>query len=279
MIPTSPVVVVTRPLRQASNLQEKLQQQGRTVIVFPLFEIESISNNLELDLAVRNLHQYAVVMFVSPNAIDALFQCVEKKHGKTWQWPEETAAAVVGAASRQSLLLHGVSDTNTRIYCPRNESRTDSETLLAELPLDDLAGKKVLVVRADSGRDFFVDALKKASIEVQTISSYRRVIPFFDKVKQQLLSTFLQSACDWVITSSSVLTTLLAWCEQLDQLELLARGDSQKNICPAVAKMQQQKLYVPHFRIAEVARELGFKQICLTASGDENLILALQSQL
>jgi uroporphyrinogen-III synthase len=68
----------------------------------------------------------------------------------------------------------------------------------------------------------------------------------------------------WVVTSSAVLNTMLTWAQQLD-LE------------NAVVKMQQQRLYVPHVRIAEIAKELGFTSITLTASGDEKLLLALQS--
>jgi len=101
---------------------------------------------------------------------------------------------------------------------------------------------------------------------VQAITAYRRVTPVFDDIKQAKLRDFLQGAYVWVITSSEGLKTLLAWCSQLD-LE------------NAVAKMQQQSLFVPHFRIAEVAAELGFKHVCLSASGDEMLLLALQSRL
>jgi len=43
-----------------------------------------------------------------------------------------------------------------------------------------------------------------------------------------------------------------------------------------VAKMQQKKIIVPHARIAETAHMLGFKDIVLTGSGDEQVLAALQ---
>jgi uroporphyrinogen-III synthase len=42
--------------------------------------------------------------------------------------------------------------------------------------------------------------------------------------------------------------------------------------------MQHQHLIVPHARIAETARALGFGRVTLTGSGDERLLAALQSQ-
>jgi uroporphyrinogen-III synthase len=247
---------------------ERLQQVGRQSVVFPMFEIETLLENPKLDQALCDLKSYALVMFVSPNAVDALFSRILDK---TWHWPTSTAIAVVGAASRQALLKHGIDETAVRIISPTNAERTDSETLLAELDLLALRGQKVLIIRADSGRDFFADVLRNAQIEVQAITAYRRVTPVFDEIKKQELQTYLNAACAWVITSSAILKTLLAWCAQLDQAQL--------DQVSAVAKMQQQHLYVPHFRIAEVARELGFKHISLSASGDEKLLLALQSPL
>jgi uroporphyrinogen-III synthase len=45
----------------------------------------------------------------------------------------------------------------------------------------------------------------------------------------------------------------------------------------ALTKMQHQRLIVPHVRIAETATTLGFRNITLTGSGDEQLLAALQS--
>ncbi|MBC3874777.1 uroporphyrinogen-III synthase [Undibacterium sp. LX15W] len=258
-----PTVIITRPQHQAQHLVDLLEQVGRQSVVFPMFEIEEMLENPELDQAICDLEDYALVMFVSPNAVDAMLNRIAEKD---WQWPSSVAIAVVGAASRQALLKHGIDEAAVRIISPTNTERTDSETLLEELDLTALRGQKVLIVRADSGRDFFADALLGAQINVQAITAYRRITPIFDESKKQELQTYLNAACAWVVTSSAVLRTLLAWCSQLDQ-------------AGAVAKMQQQNLYVPHFRIAEVARELGFKHISLSASGDEKLLLALQSSL
>jgi len=259
----TPEVIITRPIHQAQNLAEKLQDAGRQVSIFPLFEIEPLTVNPELDSAMRELSRFAMVIFVSPNAVDAWFRRVSEA---TWRWPSAVAIGVVGAASRQALYKHGVDQTEVRIVSPVDTERTDSETLLAALDIEALRGKKVLLVRAESGREFLADALSEQHIDVLPVVAYRRLIPDFDQEKKTKLQQYLSHECDWVITSSAVLQTLLNWCSQLDQQN-------------AVVKMQQQHIVVPHFRIAEVARKLGFKHISLTASGDEKLLRALQSKL
>jgi uroporphyrinogen-III synthase len=42
--------------------------------------------------------------------------------------------------------------------------------------------------------------------------------------------------------------------------------------------LQQKSLVVPHLRIEESARELGFRSVRLTGSGDGALLAALQSR-
>lgn len=256
-------IIVTRPLHQAQLMQIKLAELGLRPIVFPLFEIEANLDNAALDAALQNLSFFSLVVFVSPNAIDAAFT---RLASASLRWPVGLAIGVMGAASRQALLKYGLHAENAVIISPTNSERTDSETLFDELDLVALRGKKVLIVRGDSGREFLAEALMNNQIVVQQVSAYRRVMPDFDQDRQQQLQVLLTQSCKWIITSSAGLKNLLMWCLQLD-------------LPDAVVKMQQQHLFVPHFRIAEVARELGFEHVSLTASGDEKLLLALQSYL
>ncbi|MBI3712512.1 MAG: uroporphyrinogen-III synthase [Burkholderiales bacterium] len=263
----TPKVIITRPARHALRLQEGLQQCGREVVMFALFDIVLNAETSQIDACLRNLSDYRLVIFVSPNAIDA---CFTRLASLDLAWPHEVAVGVMGEGSRQALASYGLHAENTHIFCPIHPERTDSETLLAVLDLSGLRGKKVLIIRGDSGRDFLADALQLQGVEVEQVAAYQRRIPAFDEEKQQRMRALLSQENDWVITSSAVLSTLLEWCCQIDV------ADATFN---AVVKMQQQHLVLPHFRIAEVAKKLGFSHLTLTASGDEKLLLALQSDL
>ncbi len=251
-----PPVVITRPRAQAAALAGRIAGRGRSAVVFPLLEILPLGDAAPLRAALRELPSYALVVFVSPNAIDAALAAVD-------HWPHGMRLAVVGEGSRRALQRHGITPANSIIVQPRNRQREDSESLLEALDLAVLEGKKALIVRGESGRDLLSDALRAAGVQVTQVAAYRRVAPLLDAAGQAQLRQLLESACDWIITSSEALRILVRMVDQ-------AAG------ADGVAKMQQQRLVVPHSRIAETARSLGFSNLTLTASGDESLLGALQ---
>jgi len=71
--------------------------------------------------------------------------------------------------------------------------------------------------------------------------------------------------CDWIITSSEALRNLK------EDVEQVAGSAGWQQI-------RQVTLIVPHVRIAETAKNMGFQQVILTSSGDEALIAAIQSR-
>jgi uroporphyrinogen-III synthase len=250
-------VVITRPLAQAAALEQRIIALGREAIVFPLLEIQPLPDQTALQNALRTPDDYALIAFVSPNAIDAAFAARP-------DWPHGIAMAVVGEGSRLALEKHGVNADAATIYSPIDPDRTDSETLLQVLDLDALRGKRVLIVRGETGRELLGDALRAAGVLVTAVAAYRRAAPVFDEARRRELIRLLCSQNDWIVTSSEALRILIDMVTQLDQAE-------------GVAKMQQQRIIVPHVRIAETARHLGFSNIVQSRSGDDGLIAALQS--
>ncbi|PXX46611.1 uroporphyrinogen-III synthase [Undibacterium pigrum] len=252
-------VVLTRPWAQAQDFARQVQAMGRAVAHFPLLEIEALEDNTALIEQLGRLQDYALIAFVSPNAIDAFFRHLTSL-------PPELTFAVMGEGSRTKLAEYGVNDQTATVLRPRNVRKTDSETLLAELDLDALRGQKVLIVRGESGRELLADALRAHGIEVVQVAAYRRVKPTLNDENEKHLAQLLENQNDWIITSSEALRNL---CDYVAGL----------NLIDGVAKMQRQHLLVPHSRIEETAKSLGFLSITLTASGDEQLLVALQSRL
>ena len=251
-------VVITRPLAQAAPLAARLAAQSCPAQVFALLDIEPLPDSAALKATLSRLPQYALVAFVSANAVDAAFAHLAS-------WPQGVAAAVVGEGSRQALARHGLTDASATIISPRDTQRTDSETLLQELDLEALRGKKVLIVRAETGRELLADQLRAAGVDVEQIAAYRRLPPVLDDVRRAHLASLIHENNDWIITSSEGLRLLQGLVEQVAG----ARG---------WAAMLQKTLLIPHFRIAETARSLGFMHIIQTGSGDDALCAAIQSQ-
>jgi uroporphyrinogen-III synthase len=252
------LIVITRPQSQAESLALRLIALGNDVCVFPLLDIQPLSDPTQLKSCLDSLTDYAMVAFVSPNAVDAAFTFLPK-------WPQGVAAAVVGEGSRQALAKHGVTDETATVLSPVDTQRTDSETLLEVLDLPALAGKKALIIRAETGRELLADRLREAGITVDQVAAYSRGSPPLDAQRRLELTQLLEVGCDWIITSSEALRNLK------DDVEQVAGTAGWEQI-------QQATLIVPHVRIAETAKNMGFERVILTASGDEALIAAIQSR-
>lgn len=249
-------VIITRPPAQADALAQRVTALGREAVLFPLLEIHPLSDPAPLQAALQDVASYALVAFVSPNAIDAVFAVLSC-------WPRNVALAVMGEGSRSALALHGVTAANATIISPRDSQRTDSQTLLEALDVDALRGQRVLIIRGETGRELLADALRAIGAQVTQVAAYRRVAPELDDARCRQLRQLLDSQNDWIVTSSEALRILMQMVKQVA-----------KDV--GVAKMQQQRIIVPHARIAETAQLLGFSDITLTGSGDEQLLAALQ---
>jgi uroporphyrinogen-III synthase len=251
-------VVITRPRAQCQALADSVAALGREAVVLPLLEIHPLADPSGLQGVLADLSGYALVAFVSPNAIDAAFVHIKR-------WPAGVALAVLGETSRACLAGHGIHDGNATIFSPLDPTRSDSEHLLQALAPERLAGRRVLIVRGESGRELMADGLRAAGAHVTTVAAYRRQVPALTPQLGAALHALLAQQNDWIITSSEALRGLLGLVAQLD-------GEA------GVAKMQQQRLIVPHARIAETAASLGCTRFTLAGSGDASLLAALQSR-
>jgi uroporphyrinogen-III synthase len=251
-------VVITRPRAQADVLARQVAAIGREVEVLPLLEIFPLADQQTLVDTLASLSDYAMAAFVSPNAIDAAFAHIDS-------WPRAVTLAVLGEGSRAALARHGLDESNATIVSPLDAARSDSENLLQSLDLPALAGKRVLIVRGESGRELMADGLRSAGAIVTTVAAYRRSVPPLTPALRARLLALLERQNDWIITSSEALRGLLALVDQLALPEI-------------VLKMQQQHLIIPHARIAETAAALGLTRVTLCGSGDERLLAALQSR-
>ena len=297
-------VVITRPLAQARPLAERVAALGRTVELLPLLEIHALADTAPLLAALAKLTApatlasaaaattsaaaatavppataatpatlvtpyYALVAFVSPNAIDAAFAHIA-------QWPAGVTLAVLGEGSRAALAAHGVTPANAHIVSPADSAHSDSEHLLQTLDLAALRGRRVLIVRGESGRELMAEGLRAAGADVTVVAAYRRDVPALTPALSATLQRLLAQQNDWIVTSSEALRGLMLLLEELACRE--AGAAPQQHIQETtVAKMQRQHLIVPHARIAETAKQFGFTRLTLTGSGDERLLAALQS--
>src|ERR1700693_1178967 len=116
-------VVITRPRAQAEALAPRIAALGLRPVVFPLLDIGPLDDSTALQATLHNLPSYAMVMFVSPNAIDAAFRHIDR-------WPAAVAIGIVGAGSMAALARHGLDASRTHILAPASSAKIDPERAL-----------------------------------------------------------------------------------------------------------------------------------------------------
>jgi uroporphyrinogen-III synthase len=240
-------IVVTRPAGQAAHLAEALIGQGAKPILFPVLAIFDVDDPAALqDMAIR-LDDFDWACFVSPNAVEKSLSAILARRA----WPARLRAATVGKSSEQALAKFGVTD----VVAP--QGRFDSDALL-ELPeLQDMAGRRVVIFRGDGGRELLGDTLKQRGATVEYVACYRRDKPALDPAP--LIKLWTEGRLDGVtVTSSEGLRNLVDMVGKLGQTWL-----------------RKTPLFVPHQRIAGLARALGCHEVILTGPGDEGLLTGL----
>ena len=218
-------ILVTRPARQAQRLAALVEAGGGRAILFPAIEIEPLEGPLP------PLEEFDLVAFVSPTAV----QCAGARLKGS-----SVRVAAVGSGTRRELEAQGFTD----VVAPRDGS--DSEALLALPELQDVAGKRILIVRGEGGRELLAESLTARGGEVEYLECYRRVVPRADPAP--LLSKW--DEVDAVTVSSS---------EAVDNLVgLLGAG-----------RLAGKPLFANHPRVAERAREAGIAEVIVAGPGDE----------
>jgi len=265
-------VVLTRPAGQSDALAKTLHDAGVATVEFPLIDIAAADDEAPLRAALASLDRYALVVFVSPNAVDYAFA----SHDAIW--PHALPVGVVGPGSVAALAKHGVEAPAYQVISPgasaddNDGARFDSEALYAALETllgeNAFEGKRVLIVRGDGGREWLAERLREAGAEVETVAAYRRLVPdpsigAWSRI-HALLSDESKTPHAWLVTSS----------EGVRNLAELAHDHLTTN---EQAHLKRAMFVAPHPRIAETARALGFDSITVSGAGDERIARTLLS--
>ena len=191
-------VLVTRAAHQAGKLSEGLRALGGEPVEVPVLEIQPPTDLAPLDRALRSLDSYDWLILTSANAVPTIHVRMSDLGIPLSKFKPRIAA--VGRATTQAveLFLHLNVSLMPKEYV--------AESLVAELaPL--IAGKRVLLARAQVARDVIPDALRAAGATIDVVDAYRNVMP---KSAPELLRKALEQRIDAATFTSSSSVTHLA---------------------------------------------------------------------
>ncbi len=240
--PGWPCVLVTRPQPQADEWVARLNALGLQAHALPLLGIADAADTAALQQAQRSLAEHALVMFVSPSAVERFFAAGPSS---AWpaEWPAATLAGSTGPGTEAALLKAGVPPAC--IVTPAAaEGRFDSEALWQQLhKRRSWQAASALIVRGEGGRDWLADTLRQHGAQVHFAEAYRRTAPVLDAAGQALLGQALaQPALHlWLFSSSEAVRHLPGLSPQAD--------------------WSASRAVATHQRIVQAALDIGFGDV------------------
>lgn len=255
----APVVIVTRPEREAAVWAAALQTHGLRTEILSLIQIAPLPDTSAMQALWHQVPQQLAVMFVSANAVR--FFMAERPAGldlgacRAWSTGPGTEAALLACGWPADQIDSPAADT----------SQFDSEALWALLAprVESMLGASVLLVRgADAqgrmaGRNWLAQKLSEVGVQVQQTVAYVRQPPELSRHQLQRVVQAMTDGSRWLFSSSEAAQHLLQACPGLN--------------------LGQASALATHPRIAERLRLAGWGRVETVPAGLEAQAVSIKS--
>ena len=171
-------ILVGRARHQASALSSQLRKLGAVVIEIPFLEIRKPRSFRPLDYALNDIFAYDWLILTSVNGVDAMWQRMDKL-GVTRRSLRHLQVAAIGPATSKAIEKRGV-----KVNLVPEEYVAES---VVESLRSQVAGKRILLVRAKVARDVIPQQLRKAGAQVDVVEAYETVVPQSSRLRLRAL--------------------------------------------------------------------------------------------
>jgi len=243
-------VLVTRPAGQGDGLAQLITEAGGNAVLAPLLNIAPPLDSSRAAGLLNAAEPWDWLIFVSANAVRFALGI----DGWVGRGTGVTRIAAVGEATATALAGAGL--TVDLVPYPQ----FNSEALLADPRMDQIAGQRILIVRGEGGREHLADTLGERGADVAYAEVYRRVPVSGEAFSSNLSSLQADNYDALVVTSGEALLHLTGLLRET-----------------GLDTHPRSALVVPSERIASQAREQGWHSI-LTAEqvSDESIVQAIK---
>lgn len=234
-------VLVTRPAHQAGSFINLLRQAGAETFALPALDIQPLALSDDTKHRLQQLNYYQIVVFISSNAVRYGIPLLQKTSAPHIAAIGEGTARVLREQGWQVDLVA--------------ESGFSSEDLLAlpAMQANAIAGKHILIIRGQGGRELLADTLQTRGATVDYAEVYQRCQP--------------QTETGWLAP---------LWHQRI-HLVCVTSNETLENLYHMLNEYRDQLLntllLVPGARCYQLAQSLGFKHIIQAASATDNNML------
>jgi uroporphyrinogen III methyltransferase/synthase len=191
-------VIVTRPRHQAGDMVRQLELLGAAVSLLPTVQIAELEDWQALDATLAHLSTFHWVVFTSSNGVHAFLRRL-RQVGLDLRALGSLHLAAIGPATADALrAYHLEPDLIPEVY--RSEE-------LAEALRQRVRGQRVLLARADRGREYLLEQLAPLC-EVQQVAVYHQRDG--REGNREILEQIARGEVDYItLTSSNIARALV----------------------------------------------------------------------
>ena len=227
-------ILVSRPEPRAEETRQALEQAGACSRALPLIAIQPRTLDGRERSLIQELDNFSKIIAVSPNAARFLLEQADVwwpqwPVGLEWWGPGEGTARVFRDAGLPGQAPPSGHDSEALLSCPAFQPEA-------------VAGEKILIARGDRGRELLRNTLGDRGARVEVLPLYERTpVEWPEATLREHLTTFDP---DTVLALSGETLKRL--------LEVGQNADS---------KLRERCLVVPVERVAQQARDAGFRDV------------------
>ena len=250
------LVIVTRPASAGQRLTERLVEQGHRTWWWPVFDIGPAPDVQRARTTLARLADYDLAIFVSANAVRAAQPLL------IGAWPSGTLMGAVGASTRAALEADLKPASSSVVSAPDEDQQSGSEAFWRAWQASKGRADRVLLVRAEEGRDWLSERFEEQGARVDAVAVYSRRLrqPRADELQRLHQSIAVGERPGIVFSSTEAVAALDR------QVNTAARGWLRSGIAIAC-----------HPRIAEQLLSNGYGRVLNATFDDDSIVAQLES--
>ncbi|HYM47378.1 MAG TPA: uroporphyrinogen-III synthase [Burkholderiaceae bacterium] len=249
-------IIVTRPSAAGQRLVDSLTERGHRVLWWPAFDIGPAPDVAAAREALSRLASYHLALFVSVNAVRAAGPFL------SGDWPRDTAIGAVGPVTRAAVEAELRLDARTTVIAPDIDDESGSEAFWRVWQARGQTATRVLILRAEDGREWLAQRFIATGAHVDAIAVYSRQPHCLSRVDL----TQMQDCID----AGVVPTIIFSSSETIATLDAQVTASAQEWLRSGTA-------ICTHPRIGEQLRDAGYARVIDAAVDDDSIIAKLES--
>jgi len=252
----NPPVIVTRPAPAGPRLLRRLRQAGRDAVWWPAFELGAAPDRSRARATLARLAEFELAIFVSPAAVQAVADLRDAP------WPRDTMIGAVGAATEAAVHRQLKLPDDASVIAPADHG-SGSEAFWAEWIRQKRVANRVLILRAQHGREWLGEQFGAAGAQVE-------VLPVYTRAEGSLDDAGLTRLRRWLDADARVVTVFSSSeaVDALDRQLVVSSG--------APAWLRRGVAVATHERVAEKLLAAGYTRVELSAPNDDALMARLE---